>query len=111
MTLSDECRAKLKDLISKTLLTERDDRGLTQDDVAFLTDLTRTCVQNIEYKKTLTDFETFFLLEEAMQLSDDESIDLYMELRAYVREDRRRRREEAGTQHLAERLWNGKRKK
>ena len=110
MTLSDECRAKLMDMISKTLRAKRDVKHLTHNDAAFLADRTRTCVQNVEYKKNLPDFETFLLLDEAL-LSKDESRDLYTELQACVREDRRRQREEAGTQHLAERLRNGKRKK
>ena len=110
MTTSDVCRKQIMDLIFKAEYSKRKSLHMSQVDVASLMDRTRNCIQQIEYREHLPDFETFFLLDEALHFSDDEAISLFLEIRACVRADMKRQREEAGTYQLAVSLWGGKQK-
>ena len=108
MTISDVCKEQIMNLIAKGASSRRGTMHMSQNELAFLMEHTRNCIQQIECVEHLLDFETFFLLDEGLNLSDEESVALYLEIRAYVRADRKKAREEAGTQHIADWLWKGK---
>lgn len=108
MTISDVCYKQINDHLSTVVCTKRKSLNMSQEDLAFLIGHSRNCIQQIECMEHGPDFETFFLLDEGLNLSEEEAVDLFLEIRAFVRADRKREREEAGTQHIAVWLWRGK---
>lgn len=108
MTISDACYKQINDQLSTVVRAKRKSLNMSQEDLAFLVGHSRNCIQQIECTEHGPDFETFFLLDEGLHLSEEEAVSLFLDIRAFVREDREKEREEAGTQHIAVWLWRGK---
>ena len=108
MTISDACYKQINDQLSTVVRAKRKSLNMSQEDLAFLIGHSRNCIQQIECVEHGPDFETFFLLDEGLHLSEEEAVSLFLDIRAFVREDREKEREEAGAQRIAVWLWRGK---